>query len=169
MRIGIDFDDTLVDSFSIYKKYFDTWDEKDRFKDIYHMSHNDWNHFFDIYWNRIYKEVDFFKEVKECLDELKEMGHTLVLVSSRYGPCVEFAVNQIKKEELPISEFIFTDYFKSQACIDNNIDLMIDDNDNVISDLKNHHIKCLKKGNSRKYKHYDTWYDIVDYIKKEAK
>ncbi len=169
MRIGIDFDDTLVDSFKVYQKYFDIWDEKDKYKDIYHMKNNDWNHFFDIYWDKIYKEVEFFPEVKECLDKLKELGHTLVLVSARFGPCTEFAIKQIKKAKLPINEFIFTSYLKAKACIENNIDLMIDDNDTVITDLKKNHLKCLKKGNSKKYKHYDTWYDIIEYIQKEAK
>ncbi len=170
MRIGIDFDDTLVDSFKVYQKYFNIWDEKDNFKDIYHMTHNDWNHFFDIYWDTIYKEVEFFPEVKECLNILHDMGCTLILLSARYGPCTEYAVNQIKEAKLPIDEFIFTTTsLKSNAAIENKIDLVIDDKDSVIEDLKKNHIKCLKKGKSRKYKHYDTWYDIIEYIKKEAK
>ena len=38
-----------------------------------------------------------------------------------------------------------------------------------IEELKNNHINCLKKGNSCKFRHFDNWYDIVEYIQKEAK
>ena len=169
MRIGIDFDDTLVDTFSKYHKYFAMWEEKDKFKDIYHLKAKDWDRFFDAYWDEIYKEVEFFPDVYENLLKLNNKGYQLVLVSSRYGPCTEYAIKQIKDAKLPINEFVFTTRFKSDACIKNNIDLMIDDNDLIISDLKKHHIKCLKKGKSRKFKHLDNWCDIVEYICKEAK
>ena len=169
MRIGIDFDDTLVDSFAIYQKYFDIWEEKDNFKDINHLLTGDWNRFFDKYWDKIYKEVKFYPEVKECLDILHNMGHTLVLMSARFGPCTDYAIKQIKEASLPISEYYFTGPFKSDDCKKYGIDLMIDDSDRVITELKSNNIKCLKKGKSKKYKHYDTWYDIVKYIEKEAK
>ena len=165
MRIGIDFDDTLTDSFAIYKKYFDIWEEKDNFKDIDHLLTGDWNRFFDKYWDQIYKEVEFYPEVKECLNILHNMGHTLVLMSARFGPCTNYAIKQIKEANLPIFEYYFTGPFKSDDCKKHDIDLMIDDSERVITELKANHIKCLKKGKSRKYKHYDTWYDIIDYIK----
>ncbi len=168
MRIGIDYDDTLVDSFKVYQKYYDIWEEKANFKDIHHLLTGDWNRFFDLYWDKIYKEVNFYPEVKECLEKLRSMGHTLVLMSARFGPCQRFAVKQIKEANLPITEFYFTGPHKSIDCHTHNIDLMIDDSDRVIEELKNNHIKCLKKGNSRKFKHFDTWYDIVEYIEKEC-
>ena len=169
MRIGIDFDDTLVDTRSKCEKYFKVWDKRHYFKKLDRMGPNGWELFWTAYWDLIYKEVLFFPGVKDALLNLNAKGHTLVLISSRYGSSSIFAINQIKDQGLPIRDYFFTGKLKSDECIKQEIDLMIDDDDTVLEDLVSHGIKCLKFGKSNRYPSCKNWYAIVDYIDKEQR
>lgn len=166
MRIGIDIDDTLVDTSESFdkvikknnanfsKKYKDKWNEEEK------------NFIFNNYLEEFLKGARLQENAKEVTDYLVSFGHELIIItarSNRYCKDIEeYTKKFIKKENLKILEMYFGQNKKSDLAKKLKIDLMIDDDISVYNNMKNDGIECILFGDEIK-----TWEDVLEYIKQK--
>ena len=169
MIIGIDVDDTLVDTTESFdevlkkynvnfkKKFKDTWTEEEK------------KFIFNNYLTESLKQAKFKPDVKEVLDYLDNKGYELVIITARsdiYCKGIEeFTRELINKEKLKISEFYFGEHKKSDLAKKIHLDLMIDDSDYVYNNMKQENIDCILFGDK-----IQSWKEVLKYIEdKEVK
>jgi len=164
MRIGIDIDETLVDTSKSFdnvmkkynvnfvKKYHDKWSKKER------------EIIFNNYLEEILTSATLKKDVKKVIGLLKSLGHELIIITARnnkYCNSIEETTKRfIEHENLNITEIYFGQNKKSDLAKKLKIDLMIDDDINVYNNMKKDGIDCILFGYKIK-----TWEDVLEYIK----
>ena len=166
MIIGIDVDDTLVNtsqSFDeVIKKYNINFNKK--FKD-------DWTkEEMDLILNNYLKEILLSAKLnegaKEVIDYLNNKNYKLIVItarSNRYDASIpQCTINQLKNENINITEFYFEEDEKATLAKKLKLDLMIDDSYDVYKNMKRENIDCILFGNKIK-----TWKEVLEYIKQK--
>lgn len=184
MKIGIDIDDTLVNTKEkqlIYWKEYVNNNPKDGYTEelpstINYFDDNYINIFWDTYRKHLAFEPTFKDNVSEVLHKLKDENHTLCIVTARREincPNIKYKIKEwFKTNDIPI-DIIYTDVDnKGKFCYDNNIDLFIDDDIKNITDANEHNIKTIMINNNSNYSglQTDNWleiYKIIDKMKEE--
>ena len=163
MRIGIDFDNTIADTWDVIKhlcphrnNYYEL--TKDEDMDIA------LNHLNDLTMN-----TKLISGVKKAFDFLHSSNVEIFLITAR-GIANPEIINVTKKylenHDIYFDYYIFREDKKSKVCIENKIDLLIDDNEKVIDEVASHGIDVLKFGSSSiKYDFVLSWDEAVKYIK----
>ena len=167
MIIGIDIDDTLVnssESFEEVKKKYnadfnktfkDKWTEKER------------KFVFKNYLKETLVNAKLKEGAKEILDYLNNLGYKLIIITARCDEHCEgiedFTIEFMKKQNIKISEFYFGQYKKSNLAKRLNIDLMIDDSDYVYENMQKDNIDCILFGDKIK-----TWKEVLEYIESKV-
>lgn len=163
MKIAVDVDDVLV---PLAKTYYDYHNKKFGTNiDGDTLIHYRWDHHMGVslktsvervqefYKTDIFKNMQVFENAKEVLINLAK-NHELIIISSRFGVSKEFTKQWANKEFPDIfSDIIFSaeyhyeeEYKKAKnikekafVCLDNNINLIIEDS--LI-----HALECAKQG-----------------------
>ncbi len=145
MNIGIDIDDTITETSEYLMPYVSQYFSID----IEFLRKN------NIYYNNLPKEykskeiefgmstfgkvllnVDLKYKAKEIINKLKDDGNNIIIVTARdntiYENPFDFTSKQLKKLGIKYDK-LFCTFDKKQICIDEKIDLFIDDSiDNLI-------------------------------------
>lgn len=165
MRIGIDIDDTLVNSSKSFenvkvkynlnfkKSFKDKWNEEEK------------SLIFNNFLREILVNVELNKGAKEVIAKLIADGHELFIItarSNRYCNSIEEdTIKLIKSNNINITKIYFGEDRKSDICKKLNIDLMIDDSLYVYENMKKENIDCILFGDKIK-----TWKEVMNYINK---
>lgn len=104
-----------------------------------------------VYLNRFMADIMDAAVVKEhaveVLWNLKKKGHTLIYITARgenkYPGSTEVTENLLKEKNLPCDGMVYNSYDKLQDCIDNGVELMIDDSVKNCTDIAKGGIKTL--------------------------
>lgn len=158
MRIGIDIDNVIANFDDVLLKAYLKQDKKFRNTGII----NDKVYFrkgmFD--WTKE-EELTFYKknietwvrqlqpleDSKEIIDQLKKEGHQIILISKRdtddYAQPEEMTKEWLKRYDIYYDRLITRSNDKLQACIDNQIDIMIEDNCKICRQLVEGHIQTF--------------------------
>lgn len=163
MKIGIDIDDTTLNTVDSMIKYADLYcqnflqsntktnlkDIKDRF---YLNSLYGWNDetkfsFFNKYYQEVLKECTPKKDSPQIIRKLKSAGNQIFFISARITsipncPTKEITLNTFSKYNIPYDKIIIAAYDKLTYCLHNQIDIFIDDSYEVLEELTNNGIKC---------------------------
>ncbi len=166
MRIGIDIDDTLVntsDSFDeIVKKYNINFSKK--FKD--NWTEDEMKFIFTNYLKETLVNAKLKENAKEVLEYLSSLGHELIVITARteaHCSGIEvFTKKFMKENDIKINEFYFGEYKKSEIAKKIKIDVMIDDNYDVYNNMIIDGIDCILYGDKIK-----NWKDVLEYIKEK--
>lgn len=150
MRIGIDIDDTLTDTYELifnYAQYFtanelkkeinqvDREKIKDRFtKNFHNWSKEDDEVFFDKYYETIVSNVRIKPFAKEIIDKLRDEKNEIYFITARFLSN-KFDIEQATKKWLEENEIEYEGIYlnvsdKAKIIKENNIDILIDDNIN---------------------------------------
>lgn len=174
MRIGIDVDDTICDT---------TGKANELLKEL----NMDWKKLLDLPSDEkrallnkhivgILSKTNILKDAKEVIDKLKDMGHTIYIITARsinYNTEIPNLTKEyLKKNEIYYDEIIFGAGTKGDVCLENKIDVMIDDNFENCMCVKNMGIKALYFNNDN----IDTdelecvynWLDIYNYFNERS-
>ncbi len=195
MRIGIDIDDTIADTYEVtfaYAQYYTIHDlgrsgEIENHVDNHHFyakSMHNWNDeedadFWDTYYEKI-KDVKPFTLAVETIKQLKEEGNEIILITARWQ-AKNFAIEQVtlewlEKNHIPYDDVVIIRDGKAKVALEKKLDLFIDDSFKNCQDVANVGIKTylmqsrtnqgLEAENiTRVY----SWSDIYNRIKKEEK
>ncbi len=186
MRIGIDIDGVLTDieqwqldygSKVVFEQYHKEIINSDGYdiKEIFNVERN----LDDDFWRKYLFEYSIKEPARKFSDEvtnkLKEDGNEIYIITARFLTDKEdengrkmrdIVINWLKKYNIDYDKIIFSPEEKLDICLDNNIDLMIEDkvdNINTISEKipvicfdARYNKECKGKNIYRCY----SWYDI---------
>lgn len=139
MNIAIDIDDTLTESYDYFQpyvaEYFNVDIEELRRKNISYSNLPDaWKpyeiDFCKTYYDRIVADTPFKFHAAIGVKKLKEMGHKIIIITGRtkefYTDPYMTTVTELEKGDILYDKLICT-LDKGSACIEEKIDVLIDD------------------------------------------
>lgn len=183
MRIGIDLDDTICNTSELLQIRLDEYAHKKGLEPLVIINDEDLrNTFFHDCLKDIYLNVKIKKNAKEVIQRLKNRGNEIYYITARSNDYVDNITDAyqlckiwLEKNELPIDGIITSCYGenKKRACIDNKIDLIIDDDLFNIRKVQELGIKYLLFDDKEKYLLKDgyvtSWIEVEKYIERIKK
>ena len=183
MRIGIDIDDTITNSWECliptYSKMFNI-DEETLHKSMpYYSSVKNIISLDEYYkvmlpvYDEVIPNVSLKDNVKEVIDKLYELGHNVIFITSRgidHTNAYKTSKDYLDKYHIKYERIITGCQDKSEVCEREHIDLFIDDS-------VKHCLSVSKKGidtllfetyynkDCNDIKHVASWIDVYNYIK----
>lgn len=171
MRIGIDLDDTITKTDEILFKYAKMYNKEEKILFKINRGEWDWNKafgwdeekcetFFSRYLKKIFEEAEIKENAKEKINALKNGGNKIIIITARdtkslkevHKVCENWLINN----KVNVDKIVVDGEDKAQKCLENKIDIFIDDNVyNCESVYKNLKIPVLLM-NSRYNKEYQN-------------
>ena len=177
MRLGIDIDETIVNTHEVALNYSKKIALK--FKHYEDLYCPEGIKFLTNYIEKIQRNVRLLPDVKESLKILKEKNFKLIFITARgSNHDFNFTYNHkgiteemFNKYNIPYDKIIYECYPKGKKAFEEKIDYFIDDNEENLDDIAKYGIKCIKKvtnmGIPSKHIKFDNWQDILNYLLKE--
>lgn len=155
MRIGIDLDDTITKTEEILFKYAKMYNEEEKIS--FKINREEWNwnkafgwdeenceRFFSRYLKRIFEEAEIKENAKERINELKDEGNKIVIITARDTKSLKEVHDVCEKwlisNKVNVDKIVVDGEDKAQKCLENKIDIFIDDGvyncENVYNNLK---------------------------------
>lgn len=180
MRLGIDIDETIVNTSEVALNYAEKYRSELNLKNLEDLHTGEGFDFYTKYLVEILSNVSLFPGVNKALNTLKEKGFELIFITAR-GSQYEFDFSYdhegvtketFKKYKVPHDKIIFKCYPKGEMAFSEKIDYFIDDKEENLDDVAKYGIKCLKKvediNDVSKHLKFTNWDDILEYLLKEA-
>jgi len=183
MRIGVDIDDTITNSWECFIPYYAKMfniDENTLYKSTPYYYSIKPTIPIDEYFERIlpiYDEVipkvTLKENVKEVIDKLYELGHEVIFITARgrghtdpYGASKDY----LDKHKIKYEKLIVNSGDKSKVCQREKIDLFIDDSVKHCKATSKLGIEVLMfdayyNQDCQEFKHVKSWNEIYEYIK----
>lgn len=191
MRIGIDIDGCLTDisrfvaDFGIkfcyennikYELKEDEYNEAKALGILYKDAEKFWNQYLEYYATK-YKARKFASEVMYKLKEENEIyiitaRNEVKLPPEVYGYMQDMVKKWLKDEEISYNKLIFTTGSKLPYCLENNIDIMVEDSPRNILEISTEiPVLCFdnpynKNVDGNNITRVYSWYDVLSKIKK---
>lgn len=179
MKIGIDIDDTITDSYDLITKAYAFCTNSKQEKFINNkLSYYDLENYFPNYkdftikaFEKIIPHVKIKNNAKYVIDKLHEMGYSIEIVTARnqteYKDPYTLSYEYLKKNNIYFDSLNVNVSNKGKFCKENNIDILIDDSIKNLDDAANHGIKPIIFGNifnenTTKYVRVNSWLDILN-------
>ncbi len=189
MRIGIDIDGVLTDieqwQLDCGGKFFSKLNKsvvnKDGYEitEIFNVSDELDSQFWNEYLYEYVTKEPSRKYASEVIKKLKDSGNEIYIITARYltdrntedGQRMrQIVIDWLKQQNIIYDEIIFAPENKLQICLENNIDVMIEDKVANIEKISTRlPVICFHAGynkhckNDNIYRVY-TWYDIYNLI-----
>lgn len=171
MRIGIDVDNTMTDTFGyvidLKKKYYNDLDNN------YHNWDTDIrDDFLEKYIEEIWSNCSLKDNCREVINKLKKEGHEIIIITYRQDVYVdnsyEILKNYLDKNGVLFDEIYMHITDKGKLCKEKNIDLFIDDKLENVESVANVGIDVLQFYNEFEkignYQIVKSWDEIYTYI-----
>lgn len=188
MRIGIDIDNTITDTQKIFLEYCYIYDKTLRNSGIINedsanvQEKFDWSNEEQIYFNKRYvddviKNAIIYADAKRIINLLYQEGHEIYFITARSKKyCLkthEITSDWLKSNDIKFSKLISEAEIKIKECIDNQIDIMIDDSYKIYKNLNTNNIQCVLYKNKINSNLIDkgtdsfvsNWIEFYNYIK----
>lgn len=147
MRIGIDLDDTLVDTVKTVKRIIE-----ENSCDLNTANYRKWKtiekqNFFDKYGEYLFLNGIINDGAVDVINKLKEDGHELWIVTARNNTfCkngIEYSKQFLINNNINVDNACFSVSPKGKFCADNNIDILIDDSPFQCNSVLDHGKKAI--------------------------
>lgn len=188
MNIGIDIDNVISNFDEVLKKEFLIHDKELRNTGIInpeaYMTKGmfDWTD--DEIWTfylenigRITPSLDVIEGASKYIKKLKQDGHTIYIISGRdngeYTDSYNMTKNWLEKYDITYDKLFLVDAYnshsKTEICLENNVDIMIDDSKRMCTDIKKHGIRAFimdtpYNRDTNEFKRVCSWKEIYDII-----
>ena len=188
MKIGIDIDNVLSNFDEILLEEFLKHDKELRntgivnndvyiTKGMFDWSKEEQDEFYYNNIERIAKSLEVLKDAPEYIRKLKEEGNEIYIISGRdngeYSDPYKMTIDWLNKYNIVYDELILTNanntLEKAKICLENDIDIMIDDSTRILLEVYNSGITALlmdtpynRKVNNLQRVH--SWKEIYEYI-----
>lgn len=184
MRIGVDVDDTITNSWqTFYKDYAKAFgvseEEINKNKPYYNDTIKE-KYTLEEYFEKVKPINDKLtpilplkEDVKEIIDKLYQLGHTITFITARgYETTNAYEVTKkyLDSHNIRYEKLILAPLGKAEACLKEKIDLFIDDSIKHCTKVSNEGIDVLMfetKYNKEcnKFNHVKSWKEIYENIK----
>lgn len=165
MRIGIDIDDTTFITVKAMLKYGDIYDTEvvggtgingnlglitNRYylKILYGWDDKTKFEFFDTYYKNILEESYPMDDAVDVIQHLKEIGNNIYFITARLLNIKDcdtenITKNSLEKYNIPYDKLIINASDKLKFCLENQIDIFIEDSFDTCKELESHGIKTF--------------------------
>ena len=187
MNIGIDIDDTITETSEFLMTYVAEYFSID----INYLIRNNicYNNLPKQYkekevefgkstFGRVLLDVKLKQNAKEIIDKLKKEGNKIIIITARdktiYDDPFGFTLKQLKKLGIKYDKLVCS-FDKRQVCINEDIDLFIDDcidNLNKVEDSVNKVLlfnSQTNRGKNNNFTRVNSWKEIYEYISEYKK
>lgn len=187
MKIGIDIDDTITNSWEClipyYSKLFNI-DESilHKSKPYYSAVSNliTLDEYYKIMlpvYDEVIPNVTIKENVKEVIDNLYSLGHSVIFITARgkdHTDAYKDSKDYLDKHNIKYDKVITNVSDKAKVCHEENIDLFIDDSINNCRNVHDSGIETLlfETYYNKEYndiKHIKSWNEVYEYIKGRGK
>ena len=174
MRIGIDLDDTICSTSKSFNKYQNKYlKEKKIIYDDLWSNPKYKKEFLEQYLLLIYKNAKIKKNASKILNKLKEK-HELYIITARkkdYIPNIKEEIYYyLKNNNITVNKINIDAKDKVDACLNNQIDIMIEDNIYNCNKLQENNIDTILYDEEKNYKYISqrasNWKEIEKQIEK---
>ena len=187
MRIGIDIDDTMTfikdDLLEAAINYDKSLGNSGKFlNDNYYVGKRfEWNkEEYSYFMGEVRKQVVNNAKLRpgliEVLTKLKEMGHEIIIITARsnryYKDSHNMTIDWLRKEQIPYDKLILPSVNKKKDCLEEQIDIFLDDDVNNCLSVSSAGIKTFIMDNVDNYledKDITRVYDFYDFFDKISK
>ena len=164
MKIGIDIDDTTVNTVNPMIKYGKIFNEEvlkrpsvefnfGEIKDRYYMNKLfGWTEetkfeFFNMYYKNVLEDCEPLPGASKVITQLKEDGDEIIFISARITSIKgcdarKITIDSFNKNGIPFDKVIIGAYDKLEYCLEHGIDVFVDDSLEVLQELSKHGIRC---------------------------
>lgn len=159
MKIGVDLDGVIFDSEKMFRVEAELYDSIEfnqnsiidnrivKFQDRYKWTAEQQTEFMQKYQTKITEEAPFMPGAKKVLNMLKEDGHELIIITARGTTTknhIEITEKILKNNNLNIfSKYFWAIENKEEICIQEKVDLMIDDSNTKCEAISHKGIKTI--------------------------
>ncbi len=153
MIIGIDIDDVLTNTSQIMKDYLEKYEKSgDGVRYIVEVMRGEIpteniKKFFKEYINEICKNVTLKSKAKDVIQRLLNEGHEIIFITSRgetkFPGTEKTTLEYLKNNNVNYTNIIFNSFDKQIDCINNDIEIMIDDSIKNCEAIKKEEIKTI--------------------------
>lgn len=192
MNIGIDIDGVLTDLENyietVGKKYMLEnkldFDEEMHTNTIYgFLSKKDSHQFWDKHWEKYATTIKMRKNANSVIKKLKNDGNKIIIITARtYDSQIikdgikrqenmkKLIIKWLNKNNIKYDKIVFSNLNKLKDCLDNKIDIMIEDSVSNIEQLKNYmKIICFNAKYNQSYTNnqiyrVNNWNDVYNII-----
>lgn len=170
MVIGIDVDDTITKTSEYANKLLKSDVKYNYVIDYHDLNSDDYDEFINKYIGNIYDCVPLKEDVVNTLKLWHDEGIKIIFITARGRDNYKDAFSKtglyFANNDIYFDKIIFKQKSKFDACINNNVDLFIDDKEEVLDEIKEKGIATLRITNSLESKHEvaKSWQEIKDYV-----
>ena len=170
--IGIDIDDTIFDTMSLYKLYGNKYCNERGMKIDILKTNSDIRHEFEyMYYNEIYSNIQSKLDAITVINKLYENYEIYIITArniKRIPELKKITEDLFKLHKLKYDLIVYTGYSKLDDCKRLQIDLMIDNSIDVYTELKQNNINVLLYDENDSYidinNRVSSWSDIYKYV-----
>ena len=176
MTIGIDIDNTITNT-SIYSntllKKDPLYNSKNNYREL---NKKEIKNFLTKYIESIVESVLVKEDVIDTLSYWKNKGYKIVFITARGAEKTDNYTSlkstfltslYFAKNNIPFDELVFFQEEKGAACLNEFVDIFIDDKENVLDEVAKKGIKTLRISEEKvesKHKLVQNWQEIRKYI-----
>ena len=181
MTIGLDIDNTLVDTQeAMYKFIYEDEKKEELLLNINHLTAGNTKnemvkYFYKKYALKIFESAKLIDGAKETIDYLVNNNHKIIFVTLRgdsnelYKSSLRVTLDYFNKYNIPYTKIIFDSNDKASICKAENIDVMLDDSLKVISRVNKTKTRAILF-NSKNKQNYGceqvtSWQEFINIIK----
>ena len=189
MRIGIDIDDTLTDVkdelYQAAKDYAKKLGNKieeitdledknnngNKWQEVFHFNYQELKYFLKDIQEEITNKALPRENVVDVIKKLKEDGNEIIIITARdsefHDDPYKYSKDWLDKNDIYYDKLVVNARDKQKTCIDEKIDLFIDDSKANCLAVASSGINTIRICNEVKADEncFNNWQDIYDYIK----
>ena len=176
LTIGIDIDNTITNT-SIYSntllKKDPLYNSKNNYREL---NKEEIKNFLTKYIESIVESVLVKEDVIDTLSYWKNKGYKIVFITARGAEKTDNYTSlksafltslYFAKNNIPFDELVFFQEEKGAACLNEFVDILIDDKENVLDEVAKKGLKTLRISEEKvesKHKLVQNWQEIRKYI-----
>ena len=171
MTIGIDFDNTLVNTAELSKRFLDIYKPGNNLESYHDLPLAESLDFLEKYCLEITENLTLYDGVKEAFEYFAKNNIKTILITARGDNGVTGLIEPTKrflsKHDLHFDEMVFMTSVKGDTCLKYNVDLFIDDLLENVKEVREKGINTLLYGSSSAEADYAlNWNDVIKYLEK---
>lgn len=180
IKIGIDIDDVITDTFITMKRYIDKYDDN---SDIHshieevmrgEMPTQGIKNFFTENIINIMKSAKIKKDASEVIQELLNEGNQIFIITARgemkFKGSEQVTLQYLKLHNINYTKILFNSFEKSTICKNYNIDVMVDDSIKYCLEIEKENMRSIlftsivNKSSNTTVKRVNNWRELKNEI-----